>query len=66
MIIDCRVSFFEDESGQGITEYGALLAFVGLLIAALFVGSSGSLALAVKSSFSAVTNNLNQIAANGS
>ena len=62
MLTDSRISFFEDESGQGIVEYGALLAFVGVLVATIFVGSNGPLASALKGSFSAVTTNLNQIA----
>ncbi len=66
MLTECRITFFEDESGQGIVEYGALLAFIGLLVTTVFVGSHGSLALGLKNSFSAVTTNLNQIASNGS
>lgn len=52
--------FFTDESGQGITEYGAILAFVALLIAMLFTQRS-ALELAISSAFNQVVQALNNI-----
>jgi len=51
-----------EESGQGITEYGAILAFVALLIALVFGFANGTLAGAISSAFSSVVSQLNQIA----
>ncbi len=52
--------FIADESGQGITEYGALLAFVALLIAMLFT-QQGNLNKAINGAFQSVINALNSI-----
>ncbi len=52
--------FFTDESGQGITEYGALLAFVALLIGMLFTQQS-ALNTAINGAFSSVVKQLNNI-----
>jgi len=54
--------FISEESGQGITEYGAILAFVALLIALVFGFANGTLAGAISSAFSSVVSQLNQIA----
>lgn len=35
--------YLSDESGQGITEYGAVLAFVAILVALVFSISQGAL-----------------------
>ncbi len=51
--------FVEDESGQGITEYGAILAFVALLVAVVFGFAKGNLTNAISQSFSTVVNQLN-------
>jgi len=51
-----------EESGQGITEYGAILAFVALLIALVFGFANGTLAGAISSAFSSVVSQLNQMA----
>lgn len=48
-----------DESGQGITEYGAILAFVALLVAVVFSAGQGTLKNAISSAFSAVASQLN-------
>ena len=53
--------FFSDESGQGITEYGAILAFVALLVAVVFAFATGSLQAAISSAFSSVVNQLNRL-----
>jgi Flp pilus assembly pilin Flp len=58
-----------DESGQGITEYGAILAFVALLIALVFTLTNGALSASISQAFSAVIaqlNNLSSTAAAGS
>ncbi|MGH9550763.1 MAG: Flp family type IVb pilin [Terriglobales bacterium] len=61
--------FINDESGQGITEYGAILAFVAILVAVVFSITRGALASAISAAFSAVVsqlNNLSSAAANAS
>ena len=35
--------FIKDESGQGITEYGAILAFVAILVAVVFSITQGEI-----------------------
>ncbi|HEY9683717.1 MAG TPA: hypothetical protein V6C86_19205 [Oculatellaceae cyanobacterium] len=55
--------FIEDEQGQGITEYGAILAFVAILVALVFAITSGALRAAISSAFSAVTKQLNLLSA---
>jgi Flp pilus assembly pilin Flp len=55
--------FINDESGQGITEYGAILAFVAILVALVFAITSGALRGAISSAFSAVTSQLNALSA---
>ena len=52
--------FINDESGQGITEYGAILAFVALLIAMLFTQRS-ALEQAISKAFNQVVVQLNTI-----
>jgi Flp pilus assembly pilin Flp len=54
-------SFISDESGQGITEYGAILAFVALLVAVVFSFASGTLTSAISQSFSTIVNQLNKL-----
>ena len=54
-------SFISDESGQGITEYGAILAFVALLVAVVFGFANGTLQSAISQSFSSVVSQLNQL-----
>lgn len=53
--------FLNDESGQGITEYGAILAFVALLVAVVFSFASGTLTSAISTSFSTIVNQLNRL-----
>ena len=55
--------FFHDESGQGITEYGAILAFVAILVALVFSLTKGALASAISAAFSAVVKQLNNLSA---
>ncbi len=54
-------NFISDESGQGITEYGAILAFVALLVAVVFSFASGTLTSAISQSFSTIVNQLNRL-----
>jgi len=54
-------SFLYDESGQGITEYGAILAFVAILVAVVFAITQGALAGAISKAFSAVVKQLNAL-----
>ena len=56
----------KDESGQGITEYGALVAFVTVIVATVFSVGQGTLSAAVKTSFSGVANSLNNLAGGAS
>ena len=55
--------FINDESGQGITEYGAILAFVAILVALVFSITQGALRGAICAAFSTVVNQLNQLSA---
>ncbi|HEY9715216.1 MAG TPA: hypothetical protein V6C72_17225 [Chroococcales cyanobacterium] len=54
--------FITDESGQGITEYGAILAFVAILVALVFGVAKGFLSSAISAAFSAVVSQLNNLA----
>lgn len=53
--------FISDESGQGITEYGAILAFVAILVALVFSITQGALTSAISKAFSAVVSQLNNL-----
>jgi Flp pilus assembly pilin Flp len=53
--------FFSEESGQGITEYGAILAFVAVLVALVFTITKGALASAISHAFSAIITQLNNL-----
>lgn len=53
--------FITDESGQGITEYGAILAFVAILVALVFGITKGALTNAISAAFSAVVTQLNNL-----
>ncbi len=55
--------FITDESGQGITEYGAILAFVACLVALVFAMTQGGLKNAISNAFSTVVVQLNALAA---
>ncbi|HEY9681219.1 MAG TPA: hypothetical protein V6C86_06545 [Oculatellaceae cyanobacterium] len=45
--------------GQGITEYGAIIAFVAVLVALCFGIANGKLASSVSAAFSAIAGRLN-------
>lgn len=53
--------FITNESGQGITEYGAILAFVAILVAVVFGITKGALSSAISAAFSAVVSQLNNL-----
>lgn len=54
-------NFVNNESGQGITEYGAILAFVAILVAVVFGITKGALSSAISAAFSAVVTQLNNL-----
>ena len=54
--------FISDADGQGIVEYGAILAFVSLLIAAVFGFANGTLAGGLSQSFSRMVSELTRLA----
>jgi Flp pilus assembly pilin Flp len=47
--------------GQGITEYGAIIAFVALLVALVFSITTGTLRGAISAAFSACSGQLNNL-----
>ena len=55
--------FLRDETGQGITEYGAMLAFVAILVAVTFGITKGSLASGISAAYSSVVKQLNNMSA---
>lgn len=58
---DVLSQFLTDESGQAITEYGAILAFVALIVALVFSLTSGSVRCALENAFSVIVFQLNNI-----
>jgi Flp pilus assembly pilin Flp len=58
-------TFISDESGQGITEYGAVLAFVAVLVGLVFSFTRGTLASSISAAFSSVAGQLNNLAKTG-
>jgi Flp pilus assembly pilin Flp len=53
--------FWRDENGQSITEYGAVLAFVAVLIAMGFSLAKGGLFSGVSQSYSTTVHNLGDL-----
>jgi len=51
--------FTQEDSGQGITEYGAILAFVALLIVLVLSFVQGSMAAALTNAYSIIVSTLN-------
>lgn len=47
--------------GQGISEYGAIIAFIALIVAMVFSIAHGRLRPAVSAAFSAAAQNLNNL-----
>ena len=54
-------AFVEEESGQGISEYGAIIAFVALLVAITFSAGNGSLMPAVSKAFKEISSQVNAL-----
>jgi Flp pilus assembly pilin Flp len=52
--------------GQGISEYGAMLAFVAILVALCFGITNGHLAGAVSAAFSSIATQLNNLSSDAS
>ena len=50
-----------NRKGQGITEYGAIIAFVALLVSLTFGFASGSLSSSISAAFSALKGNLQNV-----
>jgi len=51
------------KDGQAITEYGAIIAFIAVLVALMFAFGSGSIGPAVSNAFSAISDNLDKMSA---
>ena len=66
MLTNLLRRFLKDESGQGITEYGAILAFVAVLVALVFSATSGGLRVALSNAFSLVVSTLDTLATSAS
>lgn len=61
-LLAIQLQFFcLSEEGQGITEYGAIIAFVAVLVALTFGMASGSLEPALSKAFSAIVSQLNNM-----
>ena len=54
--------FVVEESGQGIAEYGAILAFVAVLVVVVFQAANGGLKGAISAGFSACIAQMNLLA----
>jgi len=50
-----------NRKGQGITEYGAIIAFVALLVALTFGFTNGSLSKGISQAFSSLKANMNNV-----
>ncbi len=50
-----------NRKGQGITEYGAIIAFVALLVSLCFGFTSGSLSSSISAAFCVVKTNMNNL-----
>lgn len=55
--------FIKDEGGQGITEYYACIAFIGVLVALCFALSQGSFADTLFQSFSNMSGQIHRLIA---
>ena len=61
VVLNLIKAFFQNESGQGITEYGAVMAFIGILIAFAFSTGNSSLYSAIKGCFSSLATNTSML-----
>lgn len=53
----------KNKSGQAVTEYASIIAFVSVLIVMVFILAPGRLGPALSQAFSSTTNQLNLLAA---
>jgi Flp pilus assembly pilin Flp len=53
--------FLTEESGQGISEYGAVLGLVAVLIGTTFSLTSGALSSGIFAAYSSLTTQLNNL-----
>jgi hypothetical protein len=60
-ISKARLRKRRNKKGQGITEYGAIIAFVALLVSLAFGFTSGSLSAGLSSAFSVVKGQMNNL-----
>lgn len=58
--------FLHNENGQGITEYGAILAFVAILVALVFTITQGALKSGISAAFSSVVSQMNKLSSTAS
>jgi Flp pilus assembly pilin Flp len=58
-LLFCLKKFYQEEDGQAITEYGAVMAFIAMLVALVFTLGKGGLANAVQTAFSGMSNSIN-------
>lgn len=52
---------WRNEEGQAITEYGAIIAFIAVLVALMFAFCPSSVGPAISNCFSSITNQLNDM-----
>jgi Flp pilus assembly pilin Flp len=55
------IKFCQKENGQAVTEYGAIIAFISLVFAAVFSLSHGGLYQAVSTAFGQIVVGLNHM-----
>lgn len=61
MLSKLFLAIFQGEDGQGITEYGAVLAFVSLLIITVFAFTQGSLSFAISQTHSGLVRQFDRL-----
>lgn len=62
-LIQQMMQFFKGESGQGVAEYGSVLALVAILVVVGFGTFKGSASKAISSSYNSVVTRMNTAAA---
>ena len=61
MLFNYIREFFQEEDGQGISEYAAVLAFVSLLIICVFGFTQGSLSFAISQTHSTIVGQFDRL-----
>jgi|688.fasta_scaffold2407645_1 Flp pilus assembly pilin Flp len=61
MIARFMERFYKEEDGQGITEYGAIIAFVSVLVFFVFTFANGTLSQSLQQCSSSMIGQLNRI-----